>query len=120
MLVTSYVPNGADATACTETLAGSNNTWAAATMYGGDAKPEDSRNLFVLSRAATATEAALLTMHFVPPYTPTYAVGLVRTAAGAHVAFDGTITITGNRIDVTSSGSTNVSSTNVVTIIAGN
>jgi hypothetical protein len=118
VLITSAQP-GADATACSETLAGSNNAWAAATMFGGSSTAESARHFAVLTRAATATEAALTTMHFACPFAPTTATVQVRTSAGALVAFDGSVTITGNRIDVVSGGSVPVASTNIATVTAG-
>lgn len=117
VLVEAAVPGAqGNATAATETLAGSNNAWAAATFYGGDSTPETEHQVAVLSRAATATEAALLTLHFVAPFAPTTALVQVKTSAGVLVAFDGSVTITGNHVDVASGGSVPVASTNIVTV----
>lgn len=120
ILLESYAAN-APATACTETLAGSNNAWANATMYGGSAEPTVLRSVEQVQRAANATEAALQTMHFIFPFTPTAASVQVRTSAGVLVAFDGSVVIgTAGHVDVNGTGSTDVSSTDLVTVTVSN
>lgn len=112
--------NGVDATACTETLAGANNVWAAAAAFGGRADSTVLRGVMIVSRAATATEVALGTMHFVLPYTPTAIAVQVRTAAGVAVAHNGGANATGNRVTVDNTGATDFAATDVVTVIATN
>lgn len=105
------------ALAATETLAGSNNVFAAAAFFGGSQTFESRRGNVLISRAATATEATLLTMHFVAPYTPASAIVQVRSSAGAMKAFDGAITISGAIVNVNSSGSVTVASGDLVSIL---
>ena len=116
VLVFSLVKN-ADVRACTETLAGTNNAWAAATLFGGSSLNDLERKVSILARAATATEAALETMHFVAPFAPAAVQVSVRTAAGVAKAWDGAVVVTGSRVDLNSSGSTDVASTDVVTLL---
>lgn len=109
--------NGHSPLATTETLAGANNGWAAATMFGGRAV--DTLKASVLaSRAATAVEEAMELMVFPLTFTPTAFLVQVRTAAGAAKAWDGTATIVGNRIHLTSGGTTDIAATDVVTVLA--
>ena len=112
--------NGSNSIAATTTMAGSNNVWAAATFYGGATEPKILRAPTIVGRGATATEAALLTCHFFLPIAPAAAIVQVRSSAGVMKAFDGTVTLTGNRVDVNSTGSTNVASGDIVTILATN
>lgn len=112
--------SGADATACTETLAGTNNAWAAATAYGGAAEPQILRSVVLMGRAANATEVALGTMHFVLPFTPAAILVQVRTAAGVRVAHDGGSNATGNRVTVDNTGSTDFAATDVITVLGSN
>lgn len=112
--------HGADTTACTETLAGTNNAWAAAAAYGGRADSTVLRGVMVVSRAANATEVALGTIHFVLPYTPTAIAVQVRTSAGVFKVHDGGANATGNRVTVDNTGSTDFAATDVITVIATN
>lgn len=107
-------------TACTETLAGSNNAWASATLYGGAEKPDNYRATQVVQRACNATEAALQTMHFVFPFAPSAAAVQVRSSAGALKAYDGAVVITGNRVSVNATGSTDPADTDLVVVTASN
>lgn len=108
---------GTPAIACTETLAGSNNAWAAATTFGMAATPDNLGSVHLAKRTATATEAALETMHFAFPFAPSGAVVQI-TTSGVPKAWDGAVTITGTRVDLASSGSTDIASGDVVTILA--
>lgn len=106
---------GSAALACSETLAGSNNAWAAAATFGGRGRPAFSPQFSSLSRVPTATEVALGNMHFVLPFTPSLVIPLVKvTATGAIKAFDGAITINTNRVTFTNSGSTSFAATDTV------
>jgi hypothetical protein len=114
-----WAANGAStAFACTETLAGSNNAWAAATAFGGRQEQSELPVPIMVSRVPTATEIALQTMHFPLNFTPTVVFAQVRTSAGAHVAFDGTITITDDYVSLTAGGSVDPASGDVVTLLA--
>lgn len=106
--------------ACTETLAGSNNAWASATFFGGAQEPTTLRSVAVIQRACSTVEAALQTMHFPLLFTPTAATVQVRTAAGVLVAYDGSVVITGNTVDVNATGSTDPAATDLVTVTASN
>lgn len=101
---------------CTETLAGSNNAWAAAAMYGGS--NTEVRGVAIVQRAANATEVALDHMLFNFPFTPTALVVQVRTSAGALKTWDGAITQSGKKVTVTNGGSSDWAATDVVTVLA--
>jgi hypothetical protein len=109
---------GSFSLATTETLAGSDNAFAAAAMYGGDVSPDGIDSVVVQSRVANAQEAALDTFHFYLPFTASKVLLQVRETTGAVVAFDGTVVISGNRVTATGSGSTDIDATDIVTIIA--
>lgn len=102
--------------ACSETLAGSNNAWAAANMHGGFV-PEIKRQT-VVSRAINATEVALETMHFALPFTPTKAVVQATESDGTIKAIDGAITLATGRVTVDLSGSTDLADGDIVTVVA--
>lgn len=102
--------------ACTETLAGANNAWAAALMYGGS---DVFKAMQIQSRAVNATEVALAAMRFAFTFNPVSALVQVRTAAGAPKAWGGTTTLTGDRVDLANTGSTDLAATDVVTVFAG-
>lgn len=105
-------------TACTETLAGSNNAWANATLYGGTGTPLNVLANATTARVVNATEAALQTCHFYFSFNPSAATVQLRDTSGVLKAFDGAIVITGNRVDVNASGSTDPASTDILTITA--
>lgn len=105
--------------ATTETLAGSNNAWAAATLVGAGPGGEETLPIVMLvKRAATAVEVALGAMHFMFAFAPSLATVVVTTAAGVPKAFDGVATITGNRVTVDISGSSDWASTDLVYVQA--
>ncbi len=84
---------GAYGIATTENLAGANNLWSAATMYGGRARSV--RYLSICQRVPTATEDAFDEMYFKFGFTPTLVQVFVTVTAtpGLAVAWDGGITI---------------------------
>jgi hypothetical protein len=104
------------ALACSKTLAGANNAWAAAAMYGGS---DVFKGVQLQSRAVNATEVALTAMRFAFPFNPVSALVQVRTAAGAPKAWGGTTTLTGDRVDLANTGSTDLAATDVVTVFVG-
>lgn len=107
------------AAATTETLAGSNNAWGAATLQGGAGGGEDTLPIAItVKRAATTQEVALGNMHFVFAFSPTIALVEVQTTAGVPKAFDGVATITGNRVTVDNSGSSDWSAGDLVFVQA--
>jgi hypothetical protein len=103
--------------ACTETLSGSNNAWAAAALYGGS-KSSALKGAVPLKRIATSHEVALQTMHFVYGFEPVGAIIQVRDTAGTIKAVDGALSITGNRITWASSGSTDLDADDIVCVLA--
>lgn len=110
---------GINALACTETLGGSNNAWASATMYGGAVVTEPIKIQRLMSRAPLSTEVTMENMHFYFPFAPVHAIALVRvTSGGAAKAWDGALTITGNRVTLDNSGSTDWATTDTVTVLA--
>ncbi len=100
--------------ACTETLAGSNNAWAASAMFGGRAAAQ--RRISIQRRVPTAVEVALGNLHFYFPFTPTVArANVVVTATpGVAKAWDGAVTITGNRVTLDNAGTTDWAATDTV------
>jgi len=109
---------GAVTIACAETLAGANNAWAAANMYGGSAPGPKKRSF--QSRVPSAVEVALGNMHFEYDFTPTKVKVDVRVTAtpGVAVAWDGTITISGGRVTIDNGGSTDWSASHTLWVEA--
>lgn len=110
---------GAVELACTETLGGANNAWAAAAMFGGRA--EGQRRISIQRRVPTAVEVALGNMHFYFPFVPvaaTVRANVVVTATpGLAKAWNGAITISGNRVTVDNTGDTDWAATDTVELI---
>lgn len=101
---------------CTESLAGTNNAWAAAAMYGSTLS--EVRGVALASRAANATEVALDHMLFNFPFTVSAYLVQIRTSAGALKAWDGAATASGKRVTVTNGGSSDWAATDVVVVLA--
>lgn len=101
---------------CTETLAGSNNVWAASAMYG--VASTEVRGVVLSARAANATEVALDHMLFNFSFSPVAVMIQVRTAAGALKTWDGAITVSGKKVTVTNGGASDWAATDVVTVLA--
>jgi hypothetical protein len=104
--------------ASTETLAGTNNAWAAATFFGQSVGKVTDAPVTALKRTATATEVTLQTMHFFFAFEPAGAVIQVRNTDGTLKAVDGAMTISGRRVSWASSGSTDVDADDVVSVLA--
>lgn len=111
---------GRNVAACSETLAGSNNAWSASAFYGGADEPSGLQSVVGATRVPTATEVALQTMHFAFGFNPSAAIAQVRSSAGALRALDGAVVISGNRVSVNSSGSTDIQASDLVSVIAFN
>lgn len=107
----------AQATACTETLAGANNVFASATMYGGRAPGQ--RRLSVQTRVPNATEVALATMHFAFDFAPTIVAVLVNVTAtpGISKAWSGAATVAGNVVSLDNAGGTAWAATDTVVLV---
>lgn len=116
VLVVDLARDGGVVKACTETLAGSNNVWASANSYAGAPTPTEFASVTQIARVPNATELALNTMHFFFNFAPVNAIVQVRTSAGVYKGWDGAAVITGNRLTLTSSGSTNIATNDVVTV----
>jgi hypothetical protein len=109
--------NGHVNQACSETLAGSNNVWAANATFGGEIY-EGIPDSAMFKRTPTATEVTLGTMHFVLPFTASRFIVQARTAAGAAKAITSLVTVTGRRLTITADGATVLADTDVVTVLA--
>jgi len=108
---------GAQAHACTETLAGSNNAFSAATAYGGRASG-NTRSAHI-QRVPTATEVALGTLEVALPFTPYVAhVSVIVTSTGVAKAWDGArvYDATNNVLKLDNSGATDWAATDTIYI----
>jgi hypothetical protein len=107
----------ANAYGTTETLAGANNVWSAATMTGGVAA--GLKRVQRASRVPTATEVALGFMNFTFPFTPAHVeVTVLVTASGLETAWIGNRTISGGRVRLDNAGGTDWAATDTVNVIA--
>jgi hypothetical protein len=103
---------------CAETLAGSNNAWSAAAMYAATTNT-DFRGMAMGARVPTATEVALGNLHFRFSFAVAAALVAVRvTSTGVVKAWDGAMTISGNRVTLDNAGSTDWAATDTVTVFA--
>lgn len=109
---------GYKAAACSETLAGSNNAWAAANAYGGEPPADDIPVAVLTSRVPNATEVALGNMHFQFGFAPSAVMAFVRvTATGVVKAWDGATVVSGNRVTLDNTGSTDWAATDTVLVL---
>lgn len=107
--------NTATPLACSETLTGSGNVWAAATMYGANSIPANLRLPEYVQRVPNASEVSTGNLHVVLSQPPNGVIVHVRvTATGAKKQWDGAYTITGNRVTLDNSGSTDWAATDTV------
>jgi hypothetical protein len=123
VLIQSTKP-GNRALACTETLAGTNNAWASATMYGGSAEDafEKTRGFELIPIVPNATEVAVGRIDLPLNFTPSGFIVDVRvTATGVAKAWDGGITKDGTDpqlVAITNAGSTDWETTDTITVLA--
>lgn len=110
---------GATAYACTETLAGSNNVFAAAAAFGGRARNAGLPINVSQERVVTATEVALAAVRFVFGFNPLFATAKVITTAGVAKTWDGATTISENIVTVDASGSSDYAAGDKVVLTAG-
>lgn len=103
--------------ACSETMAGSGNVWAAAATYG-HAVADLGAVLVQQARAATAAEGTAGLMAFGFNGAVQSAAVSVRTAAGVALRYDGKLVISGRIVTLDASGTTDLAATDVVTITA--
>jgi hypothetical protein len=112
------VADNMKAAATTETLSGTNNAWGAATLEGGvNVNEDDLPKTILAKRAANAQDVALGSMHFVFPFNPSIAFPQLRTSAGVFKAWDGAVTITGNRVTLNNAGSSDWAATDVMHLL---
>lgn len=108
-----------DAIACTETLGGSNNAWASATMVSG--KAAGARSVAMFNHTVLAVEVALDKVRLSLPFTPS---GFIVQAYDANGLFKedltDQVTIVSNRIEYDFTGSTNLVATDVIRVFAWN
>lgn len=110
-------PNqGLAAIPCAETLAGANNAWDAAALYGGNAGVTPQTVL--VERAALATEVTEGNAYFFLPFTVVAASAFVRTAAGVSKAWDGAVSFTANRVKLDNTGATDWAAGDVLLCLA--
>jgi hypothetical protein len=116
VLVASDVISSGSALACSETMGGANNEWAAANMYGGAAPA--TKNMSSAARVPNDTEVALGKMHFYFGFTPSVVQVQVRvTATGVVKAWDGAVSINGERVTLDNSGGTDWANTDTVHVM---
>ncbi len=113
------VVSSSDALACTETLGGTNNGWAAATMFDG--KDAGARGFSMFTHTVLAVEVALSRVRLSMPFIPT---GFIVQAYNSSGLFKGTlsddVTISGNQVLYTFAGSTHLVAGDTVTVMAWN
>jgi len=103
--------------ACSETLAGVDNVWAAANTYGGIEKGEV--KFALAKRVPTATEVALGVMTVKFPFTPTFVRVTVQTTATlAAVAWGGSYAVSGSTVTLTNGADPDWAATDTVTVEA--
>lgn len=107
---------GLGAMPCGETLAGANNAWDAAAMYGGNAGVAP--QTLLVQRAAIAAEVTEGSAYFFLPFTVVSAMAFVRTAAGVSKAWDGAVSFTANRVKLDNAGATDWAAGDVLFCLA--
>lgn len=115
LLISTSTPQAA-VLACTETLAGANNGFNAAAMYGGRAA--GLRRSSTQARVPLAQEVTLGLMHFMFDFPPSFVniMIIVTATPGVALAWDGAVTIVGNRVTLDNTGSVDWAATNKVFI----
>ena len=117
VLLVSRVTGAKGAVACTETMGGSGNAWAAATMYAGS--DDGASQQMLQSRIVNATEVTLTAAHFVFPFTVAGAIAQI-TRSGVVLAFNGAVTISGQRVTVGVGTTTfDFQAADVINVLAG-
>lgn len=88
--------------ACASAFTSGANLWQWPTLTNGVAVREGLMPFGAARRVASAEEAAQGRMYFVFGFDPVGTFLQVRSGAGAHIAFDGGVTLQGRRVTVTS------------------
>lgn len=114
ILITSLIP-GSITHSNGETMAGS--VWAWDFMYGG-VGDDPIKPVTSITRVARTNEMQLGQAHFFFPFAPRVPiVQIITTATGVPVAWNGAITVSGNRLTLDNSGSTDWGSNETFRII---
>jgi hypothetical protein len=101
--------------ACTETLAGASNAWAAAATYGGIEKAEVKRA--IAQRVPNATEVAIGNLSARFPFNPTFVRVTVQVSATrAAKAWGGTVAVSGDTVTLTNNATNDWAATDTVNI----
>jgi len=101
---------------CTETMAGANNAWSAATMNTGAAGGTVAMQL--QQRAAVAQDVSLDHILFYFPFTVAAVMVQIRTSTGALKTWTGNVTVNGNVVTVDNSNTTDFAATDVIAVLA--
>lgn len=101
---------------CTETLAGANNSWTAAAMYGQIST--ELRESSMLQRVATSQDVALDHMLFNFPFAPNAVLVQIRSSVGALKTWDGAVTVSGKKVTVSNGGATDWAAADFITVFA--
>jgi hypothetical protein len=108
---------GAIVIPCTETMAGTNNAYAANAMYGGSGIANTRQE--TAPRFPTTQEVNLGNLHFYFDFTVKQAIpSVIVTSTGTVKKWDGNYTITGPRVTLDNTGSTDWATTDTVTVTA--
>ena len=102
---------------CTASFTDPLNHWAETTLLGGPAGRDELAPVVGVRRVVSAAEASASHLHVVLGFVPTGAVVQV-TDAGALLAFDGTVTITGRRVTVSATGDVDLTAGRIVQVLA--
>jgi len=116
VLVFTNNDSSAIALPCSETLAGANNAWATAAFYGGESSGV--RGLRAAQRSPNAQEVTIGNMHFVFPFAVSAVLVQVRSSTGAAKAWDGVTTVSGQRVTLDNTGTTDWAATDNVVVLA--
>lgn len=100
---------------CSETLTAAADVWDTATTLGAGNDQDDPELGIVVSRTTTAAEVTASRMIVGLPFTPTAATVQVQTA-GSIKAWDGTLTLGTNHIQLASDGATDLAENDVVVL----
>jgi hypothetical protein len=87
--------------ACAESFTLPGNEWEWPTLQGGVIERDALVAIRGARRVVSAEEAGRQRMYFIFGFDPAGALLQVRTSIGAHVAFDGAVTLNGRRVTVT-------------------
>lgn len=103
--------------ACTESLLGTNNGFAAAVTYGGKAATENVPDV-LYAFSPTSTDVAIGTCRIPVNFTPQAVNVNVRTSTGTPRSFGGTVTIVNGVIVLTNNATNDFTATDIVTVHA--